>query len=476
MANIIIVYDDHAKPTDRIKNILGEKKFGEMILKRQTMFDRIKNIVNPIPNVKIIHLKNLSTFNPNALPPDAIFLHLLSNAAIVSPEDFSLIVKKIAFAKDNFIIRDSTTLYGGVFKNRSEYISFMNEYKNQENLNFLSGDAIITNCFADLTNYDTLLMYISSGFDSRYFNSLQGDSYTVTKRSADKKKIKMEYSYYWLLPESMKPWMVMPYNYQESSEWASYTMERMPMTDIAIRWTHGAVNTNELKNILDKTFYFFNHRIEKKITKSEYQANASKLYLDKVNERISSLKRKPEYKKISKLIAVGTDYDDIDSIIDHYEKLYHKITKNTPQPYRSVIGHGDVFFANMLYSKELGLLRLIDPKGALTEQDLWMDPYYDVAKLSHSICGNYDFFNTGSYSINYNKDLKFCLNVYTDNTKAKEIFRSYLSANHYDYSLVRLYEASLFLSMLPLHIDNPHKVFGFILNAINILKELDQNV
>ena len=42
--------------------------------------------------------------------------------------------------------------------------------------------------------------------------------------------------------------------------------------------------------------------------------------------------------------------------------------------------------------------------------------------------------------------------------------------------LVRVYEASLFLSMLPLHIDNPHKVFGFILNVNNILKELEKDV
>ena len=47
--------------------------------------------------------------------------------------------------------------------------------------------------------------------------------------------------------------------------------------------------------------------------------------------------------------------------------------------------------------------------------------------------------------------------------------------NGFDYLSVRLYEASLFLSMLPLHIDNPHKVFGFILNAKNILEEIGKN-
>ena len=248
------------------------------------------------------------------------------------------------------------------------------------------------------------------------------------------------------------------------------------MTDIAIRWTHGAVNSEELNNILDKTFYFLNHRAAKKITKEDYQKNARKLYLKKVDERIKALKSCPEYEELAQLIKVGTKYETIDEIVQKYTELYEKIFKNTKMPLVSVVGHGDVFFANMLYSKELNLLRLIDPKGALTEEELWMDPYYDVVKLSHSICGNYDFFNVGAYSINYSKMMQFELVVHNDNTKAKEIFRQYLEANGYDYELVRICEASLFLSMLPLHIDNPHKVFGFILNAINIIEEIEENV
>ena len=41
-----------------------------------------------------------------------------------------------------------------------------------------------------------------------------------------------------------------------------------------------------------------------------------------------------------------------------------------------------------------------------------------------------------------------------------------------DLALVRLYELSLFLSMLPLHMDRPNKVFGFVLNALAILEEI----
>lgn len=473
---LFVIYDDSVQAEGRTRNILGKKTFGEMILKRQSMFSRAKRLVDQNRDTEIVRVKNFEEFELGIFPKDAIFLHLLASSAIVMPEDFEILLEKAIYAKENLTIAGAGKVHGGIFKDRAAYEDFLNEYNNQGRIDFLKTSVVETNIFVDLSDYNTLLMFISSGFDARYFNSLQGDAYTVTKSSTDKKKIKMEYSYYWLLPEEMKGWMVMPYNFQESANGASYMMERMPMTDIAIRWTHGAVDNGELKNILDKIFYFFDHRVSKKVTRGEYERNANSLYLTKLEKRISELKRTPEYEQIAELIKVGTEYETIDDIVLFYEGLYRKMMKTVKLAPVSVVGHGDVFFANMLYSKELNLLRLIDPKGALTESELWMDPYYDVAKLSHSICGNYDFFNTGSYTISFNKNMKFDLTIHTDNTRAKEIFREYLEKNGYDYRLVRLYESSLFLSMLPLHIDNPQKVFGFILNAISILKEVQGNV
>lgn len=476
MTRLVVVYDDSLKASGRVKTILGERSFGEMILKRQSMLTRVRKIVKTVKNTDIVAVRKFEKFDLNVFAPDTIFLHLKASAAVVMPDDFVILLEKIIYTKNNILIKNKDVIVGAVFKNRSEYGRFLQDYTHQGVMNFVKGDVIDANMFADLTDYETLLMFISSGFDARYFNSLQGDAYTVTKRSADKKKMKMEYSYYWLLPEAMKNWMVMPYDYKETKTDASYTMERMPMTDIAIRWTHGAVDAEELRNILDKTFYFLNHRTEKRVTNEEYAKVRDGLYVEKVRKRAADLKQKPEYGILAQLIRSGTEYDSIDEIVDDYLRLYRKIIKNKKVTSKSVIGHGDVFFANMLYSKELNLLRLIDPKGALTEADLWMDPYYDVAKLSHSVCGNYDFFNTGSYSIELNKDMKFALTVHYDNTRAVEIFREYLTKNGYDYTLVRLYEASLFLSMLPLHIDNLHKVLGFVLNAILILKEVKTNV
>ena len=264
--------------------------------------------------------------------------------------------------------------------------------------------------------------------------------------------------------------MVAPYNYEETEE-ASYTMERLYVPDIAIRWVHGAITEKELRNILEKTFYYINSRKSKQISQEEYLKEANALYIDKLEKRIKDLKQCEEYATIANYIKVGTNYNSIDEIVEEYKEIYYRVISKEKK-FNSVIGHGDLCFSNMLYDDDINLLKLIDPKGALVEEELWTNPNYDIAKLSHSICGRYDFFNSGAYEIMLDNNLKFKLEIKSDNEKYIEIFKEYLGKNNIDYNAIRTYEASLFLSMLPLHMDYPKKVFGFILNAINIIAEL----
>jgi hypothetical protein len=138
-----------------------------------------------------------------------------------------------------------------------------------------------------------------------------------------------------------------------------------------------------------------------------------------------------------------------------------------------VMGHGDLCFSNIFYSKTSQYLKLIDPRGAETESDLFTDPYYDVVKLSHSIQGAYDFINNDKFEIVIDGQLQPCLRIESPPAAwASDLFRRQLEKSEFDPDLVRLYEASLFISMLPLHIDRPRKVLAFVANAVAILNTL----
>lgn len=327
----------------------------------------------------------------------------------------------------------------------------------------------------DIGIIGNFIQCITGNFDSRYFNSLKGNEYTIVKSSTNKKKIKAEYSFYHLLPEDMKFWFVMPFNYLEDEKVASYTMERLHMTDLAIKWVHGSMDETEFEDLMDKYFFFFTSRHSKEASGDEYKKLADSLYMDKINDRIADLKQMPDYKKIEKLLDVSGELS-IDSLVKKYFELKDKIEARNSYPQVSVIGHGDPCFANSMYNKSTKTLKFIDPKGAITEEELWTNPYYDIAKLSHSVCGRYDFFNNALFDIRIDTNFGYNLEIPFDNSKYIEIFRKKVEENGFDYLTVRIYEASLFISMLPLHIDNTYKVFGFSLNINNILKEIEKEV
>ena len=301
----------------------------------------------------------------------------------------------------------------------------------------------------------------------------RSDEYTVVKKSGKKNKIKAEYTFYSLLPDDMKQWFVRPFDYREDERYASYRMQRYSMTDLAIRYVHGSITLEEFKAILKHLFYFLSHRKSEEVTGMEYDAEAKRLYVSKVYERIGQLKEGPQYEELAKLISALTPYRDIDEIVTRYVNLYDRIRSGIEFEHIKCISHGDMCFSNILYSNPDSLLKMVDPKGAMSTEELYMDPYYDVAKLSHSICGHYDFFNSDLYEITIDANMRARVKVDADNRAYVALFKESLLEHGMDFVLIRLYETSLFLSMLPLHMDRPQKVFGFIMNALAIMDSLE---
>ena len=482
---IMVVYDDTGKKSEVIADIIGEKGFADVVVKKRKLEDYFRSALEGIFNDLIwekIHsmfeytdlVKELERYSND----DVKIIHCFSNYFISENDVAALSFKKIYFIDETYGVLNEKRAVAAMFPNIQEYMVFCRS--------IISGQKawdIVRNMkenfeikgLIDISIIGNFIQCITGNFDSRYFNSLKGNEYTLVKSSTNKQKIKAEYNFYHLLPEDMKFWFVMPFNYQETEKTASYTMERLHMTDLAIKWVHGSMDEIEFEELMDKYFYFIKSRHEKECMNETYEKISNLLYVDKVNKRVESLKKLPEYKKIKMLLDASED-SDIDSLVSKYFDLKNEIESKVQYPNRLVIGHGDPCFANALYSKSTKTLKFIDPKGALTEDELWTNPYYDVAKLSHSVCGKYDFFNNGLFDIKVDASFSYDLEIPFDNSVYKEIFKHKVEENGFDYLSVRIYEASLFLSMLPLHIDNPHKVFGFILNVKNILKEIEENV
>lgn len=484
LKKVIVVYDDTVEADKLVKNITGPKTFGSTIFKRKTLKRRMtevlmsNNFIVDIIDYKEGDSVEYLTGAFKDVPVHYSVMHLFSNYGIKNMENFNLLLEKAQFINNNIVVKQEEKTALVLFSSVEQYIRYLKEQQNlQGEVTFdkiKDYDVINSDALVDLGELNNFMQFITGGFEARFFNALEGDEYTVTKRSSNKKKIKSEYEFYGLLPDNMKMWFVMPFDYKEEENYASYTMERYHMTDIAIRWIHNAINLEELDDILKRLFHFVSNRNTIQVTVAEYEAVEKNLFITKVEERMEELKNSSYYVKFNNFITSGTEFNSIDEIITKYESLYSKVKKNIKLKPQFVVGHGDLCFSNILYNKETSMLKLIDPKGATKEEELWTNPYYDIAKLSHSICGRYDFFNSGLYDIKIESDMKLNLVLEFNNSEFVELFKKYLEEYHFDYTLVRLYESSLFLSMLPLHMDNPQKVFGFLLNAINIIEEVEK--
>ena len=87
----------------------------------------------------------------------------------------------------------------------------------------------------------------------------------------------------------------------------------------------------------------------------------------------------------------------------------------------------------------------------------------------------YDFINYGKFEVTIDEVMLLTVLIkQTSKPWAASLFREQLEKSGFDTMLTRLYEASLFISMSPFHIDRPLKVLAFAATAVSIIDELSR--
>jgi len=489
---LIIVYDDSAQPLPEVTNIIGERKFGDIQMDRQSirsaMFDLFSS-ASPDPEPIVLRLDDTAgipslcervAFEESRLGAPVRVLHYFSDFIFADRETAKAAVKSCAFTERVYAAGQDGKPVFYAFPSADDYTQFLARAQEAGGTDLpargvaASDIRLNGNEFVHIGNADGLVACLTRRYDARFFNRLETSEYTVTKVSQNREKIKAEYTFWHLLPDEMKMWFVMPFDYREDATSASYRMERLHVPNLSVKYVHGAMGAEEFEDVLRRFFHFLGSRASRPVSRADYAALADKTYLQKTEERISRLKSDPKYAPVAALLASGTAYGSIDAVYERFLALYRSAFASLKGKPLAVVGHGDPCFSNILFDRATKTLKFVDPKGALTEDALWADPYYDLCKLSHSVCGLYDFFNSAIYEITLDDSLQLRLSIPFNNETYRQAFRRTVEQSGYDYRFVRIGEAALFLSMLPLHIDNPHKVLGFILNAIRIMDETEQ--
>lgn len=136
--------------------------------------------------------------------------------------------------------------------------------------------------------------------------------------------------------------------------------------------------------------------------------------------------------------------------------------------------HGDFCFSNILFDFRAGRIKMVDPRGtdALGRPSRFGDLRYDLAKLAHSVLGLYDFIVAGFYLLRSEGQALHFRVLSERCAPVQRLFCSTLFAGRLPVQW-QCYPAMvlLFLSMLPLHADDPRRQQALMANGIRLYLE-----
>ena len=475
----LIVFDDRLQTTGSIARYVGKRSYGSIRVRNQSVYERFVDALPDWAKTQCVRIdRNNISANFNDILPDAArhesILVVEASAAIIDARRFEAFVDRLALSEYS-ILSDQQAPKFMFVSTRDDLKSFWEAFaenslkagiaalNGQPPLQISDADQMV----ADITELSAFLNFITGATSMRSFNSAEFDELTYVKKSADKRKIRAEHDFCNLVPSSVRPWLVGTFDYQDHPDFAQYSMRRYLFADAAFQWVHNAWDEKEFREFLFRISHFLSIRpaADQPVDKLEIAKN---LLIEKVKTRRDQLYASEVGLVAKNLLANTLDGKRFLTVFDEYLELAEKHLDALAGS-EMVVGHGDPCLSNILYDPATKTMKLIDPKGGSKIEDLWTISTYDYFKLSHSVLGNYDFINNLLFSIELDANgaiqLKYSVNP---DTKFKSIFSAQMSTI-LPIRMLRLGEASLFLSMLPLHADYLNKVIAFWVRGREIL-------
>lgn len=477
----LLIFDDREIVSGDVRNLVGHRRYGEIVFKRKTL---IQHFIDAMPiqvSNNFIHLRNADDLSElrrtlETSSESTAVCVVAGRAGFRQLQHLNQLMERMPYAEEDFIDRLYKPLI--IFLQNAHFLvenwsAFAVNPLHKWDRAWQGFQRVRSIEPLDLSNIRDFLSFTCDSTATRHFNEVQIDTYFYTKRSTDKRKMLAEYSFYNFVPESMRPWLIQPFDYQDEGERASYKMMRYYLADAALQWVHGAFESDTFEPFVERILFFLASRPQQLRNKEDVACVAKKLFVDKLKERVREFLSIERGRGINDLVKSAAPRLELNNQVERYLRLYDRHQKSFEQPYL-VVGHGDPCFSNILYDQQRYLLKLIDPKGAISQDEIWTHPLYDLCKISHSVMGDYDFINNGLYEVGFTEESALKLNLtQNDMSSLKQLFLKSIVAQGYNAKSMRLGEASLFLSMLPLHIDHPKKIMAFLVTAGKILDEIE---
>lgn len=313
----------------------------------------------------------------------------------------------------------------------------------------------------DVGHLDTFHRAKKDFLNTREFNRLQVSTKNViTKRSEDTETLINEIEWYQQIPTDLQPYLPRLYDWSTDPSDAFLKMEYIgypSLADIQLHTAHSQYIWDGIfHRILDVLSEFQEHTLEPDPPSIR---NALKsIYLFKTRRRLNQFREDAQFAEFFRSDQVrvnGAAVPSLDDILSQLESILYNedILSRTSLS----IVHGDFCSPNILYDPRNEIVKLIDPRGAFGEFTIYGDPQYDLAKLRHSFVGHYEHLINDHFTAeatHKSAEISYDINTTVSQDRRAERFDSILEKqSQASLRKIKLIEALLFLSMVPLHSD-----------------------
>lgn len=317
-------------------------------------------------------------------------------------------------------------------------------------------------------------------FRTRAYNDFNLNTQTRSSiiKSSDETRLKGETEYYLNLPDDLK--IFFPRVLSHSSN-KPYKLE---LEYYAYDNLGNAMFTQKKQIFWQKTFDFISNYIDSYKDSANKKQNLKDLdlmYITKTENEYSNLINNfTEFQKLKDFDIIYLNDEPLFSFETVWIKIKEKLRSINKTDFSYLI-HGDLCFSNILYGEHSHtndlILKFIDPRGVFGETLFYGDFYYDLAKLSHSVNGGYEYFIYDNFDISVNEN-KIRLNYKSANNKAliNEVFNDFVEKNNFDIEKIKLLEGCIFVGMCARHYDDINRQFAMYVTGLKILNEYYKNI
>lgn len=349
------------------------------------------------------------------------------------------------------------------------------KYAEDKKISFL-----YANNWIDVGHYERYV-HAQTKVAARYFNFIEIDDMrgVLKKSSKNKEKLINEIRWYLKIPKQLQYLLPRIYDYSLDLESPYVKMEFYGYRTIHEILLYGELNDSIWREIFSKLLFAFKDMQTYRIIgrSSEIRAALEEMYVEKTLKRLSTLTQNENFSNFfnQSIIINGKKCHSLSEIEKILPDLVKRLLIDDAEKFFSII-HGDLCFTNILIEETYKFIRLVDPRGKFGTFDIYGDSRYDLAKLLHTLEGNYDCIIEDRFSVK-STATQINYRILMDYSRVTTIFWEMFKDVFEDQiQAVRLIESTLFLSMIPLHANSFSRQLVMLATGVELFETVLEDI